>query len=220
MTYLQAINKVLRRLREDEVASPDTNAYSKLIGEFINDATRLVEDSWDWSQLRRTLYFNTVVDQRYYPLTDLNFQYKTISVIDNTNQVIYDVNTQENFLADIFTEGTGVSDTTGQPSYYANTGYDTNAEFPEIAFYPLPDAVYRIRMTVVDRSDEYTLGTDVIKAPSLPIVQFAQAMAVEERGETGGTTSATLMGLARSTLSDAIAMDVARFPTETIWREV
>ena len=42
MTYLEAINKVLRRLREDEVASPDTSSYSKLIGEFINDANLLV----------------------------------------------------------------------------------------------------------------------------------------------------------------------------------
>ena len=54
MTYLEAINKVLRRLREDEVPSPDSTAYSKLIGDFVNDAKRLVEDSWNWSGLRKS----------------------------------------------------------------------------------------------------------------------------------------------------------------------
>ena len=52
MTYLEAINKVLRRLREDEVAAPSTSAYSKLIGELVNDANRMVEDAWDWGELR------------------------------------------------------------------------------------------------------------------------------------------------------------------------
>ena len=45
-------------------------------------------------------------------------------------------------------------------------------------------------------------------------------MAVEERGETGGTTAAMLMGIAKSSLSDAISFDAARFPTETIWVDV
>ena len=50
MTYLDAINRVLRRLREDEVSSVTSTAYSKLIGDYVNDAVRLVEDAWDWSK--------------------------------------------------------------------------------------------------------------------------------------------------------------------------
>ena len=45
-------------------------------------------------------------------------------------------------------------------------------------------------------------------------------MAVEERGETGGTTAAKLQAQAMVTLSDAIAYDAARFPTETVWYAV
>jgi hypothetical protein len=45
-------------------------------------------------------------------------------------------------------------------------------------------------------------------------------MAIEERGETGGTTGSSMMGLAQSTLADAIAMDAARFPSETIWNAI
>ena len=59
MTYLELVNKVLIRLREDEVGSVNQTAYSKLVGEFVNDAARLVEDAWDWSALRTTLTVTT-----------------------------------------------------------------------------------------------------------------------------------------------------------------
>ena len=54
MTYLEAVNKVLRRLRENTVSSVDETIYSRLIGEFVNDANHMVEDAWDWSNLRET----------------------------------------------------------------------------------------------------------------------------------------------------------------------
>lgn len=43
MTYLQLINSVLRKLREDEVTTSAESDYSKLIGDFINDALSNVE---------------------------------------------------------------------------------------------------------------------------------------------------------------------------------
>ena len=72
MTYLEAINKVLRRLREDEVTSPDATAYSKLIGEFVNDAVRLVEDAWDWGELRTTRPVLATAGTSSYSITGLN----------------------------------------------------------------------------------------------------------------------------------------------------
>jgi hypothetical protein len=42
-TRLQLVNAVLRRLREPEVDSVDENSYSKLIGDIVNDAKKLVE---------------------------------------------------------------------------------------------------------------------------------------------------------------------------------
>ena len=63
MTYLQAVNKVLKRLRENTVSSVDETLYSRLVGEFVNDANRMVEDAWDWSSLRETKVVTTVVGQ-------------------------------------------------------------------------------------------------------------------------------------------------------------
>jgi hypothetical protein len=62
MTYLQLVNSVLRRLREDEVDTVGQNSYSRLIGEFVNDAKRTVEDAWAWSALRSTLTVTTEAD--------------------------------------------------------------------------------------------------------------------------------------------------------------
>ena len=69
MTYLNLVNNVLRRLREEEVSSVSENTYSKLAGDFVNDAKKLVEDSWDWSALRTTLTVTTSAGTFNYVLT-------------------------------------------------------------------------------------------------------------------------------------------------------
>ena len=69
MTYLEAINNVLRRLREDEVTTTSETSYSALIGDLVNDAKKLVEDSWTWSSLRSTIQVPTAVGQAEYSLT-------------------------------------------------------------------------------------------------------------------------------------------------------
>jgi len=59
MTYLEIVNSVLRRLREREVLSVSESSYSKLIGDFVNDARNEVETAWGWSALRTTLTLTT-----------------------------------------------------------------------------------------------------------------------------------------------------------------
>ena len=43
MTYLNLVNSVLRRLRENEVSTVQSDNYSKLIGYIVNDAKDLLE---------------------------------------------------------------------------------------------------------------------------------------------------------------------------------
>ena len=40
MTYLNLVNNVLRRLREEEVSSVQDSTYAKMVGDFVNDAKR------------------------------------------------------------------------------------------------------------------------------------------------------------------------------------
>jgi hypothetical protein len=41
MTYLNLVNNVLRRLREDEVSNVSESTYSAMVGDYVNDAKDL-----------------------------------------------------------------------------------------------------------------------------------------------------------------------------------
>ena len=77
MTYLDIVNNVLRRLREDTVTTVSANTYSAMVGDFINDAKQLVENAWDWSNLRSTLTITTAADDYTYSLTGYQDQGKS-----------------------------------------------------------------------------------------------------------------------------------------------
>jgi len=216
MNYLNAINRVLRRLRENEVASVTSTSYAKLVGDYINDAVRLVEDSWDWSVLRKEIAVDTVADQREYTLSGVSQMFKTLSVSNQTEKCYVNQGTQSGLQEDKFVNTANAA----VPNNYVYTGYVENVGGMGVAFYPVPNKVYNLKFNVVDRSEELTEANDNIMVPYLPVIQFATAMAAEERGETGGASAQALYGMAKASLADAISMDAARFPTETIWYDV
>ena len=47
MTYLEIVNRVLRRLREQQVDSLTANSYSTLIADLVNEVKRDIENSWN-----------------------------------------------------------------------------------------------------------------------------------------------------------------------------
>jgi hypothetical protein len=212
MTYLQLVNSVLRRLREDEVESVSQNSYSRLIGEFVNDAKRSVEDSYDWTALRTTLTVTTSDTVFNYTLTGSQNKMKLLDVINDTSNSFMNYQTAR-WFNNAFLNNTPPS---GSPIYYSFNGVNDDGD-NGVDIYPKPDGVYALRFNVVLRTPDFTADTDKLKAPSSPVVQIATALAARERGETGGTSAAELFGLADRTLSDAIAFDAAQHPEETIW---
>ena len=68
-TFLTLTNDVLSRLRESSVTAVSANDYSTLVGKFVNEAKREVEDAWNWNRLRTTITVNTVADSYNYTLT-------------------------------------------------------------------------------------------------------------------------------------------------------
>jgi len=212
MTYLDAINRVLRRLREDEVASVTSTTYAKLVGDYINDAVRLVEDSWDWSALRTTVSIATAQSQ--FSLHGVTSQFKTLNVINETEKCFMNLGTQTELQKVKYIDPI----TPSAPTHYVYGGAFSHGVLVDV--YPVPDKTYTLQFNIVNRSDELTDRNDNIMVPYLPVIQFATAMAAEERGETGGASAQALYSMAKSTLSDAISMDAARFPTETIWYSV
>ncbi len=55
---------------------------------------------------------------------------------------------------------------------------------------------------------------DILSVPTNPVLQLAYAMALRERGETGGQSAVEQFSIASTALSDAIAFDANRYPTE------
>tara|TARA_R110000737_G_scaffold62_2_gene573 strand:+ start:2026 stop:2676 length:651 start_codon:yes stop_codon:yes gene_type:complete len=216
MNYLQAVNKVLRRLRENTVNSVDETLYSRLVGEFVNDANRMVEDSWDWSDLRTVKTVTTVAGHHNYSIPDVSSAFKTLNVTNSTQLCFVNLGTETALQQNLYINPAPLS----VPANYLYTGFNNVNNGVDFSLYPSPDKAYTLRFNIVDRTEELTSDTQGLKAPYLPVVQFAHAMAVEERGETGGTSAAMLTGIAKSSLSDAISFDAARFPTETIWVDV
>ena len=212
MTYLDLVNNVLRRLRETEVSSVQSTSYSKLIGDLINDAKDLVETSWDWSALRTTLTITTTADVFNYSLTGSQNNIKELNVLNDTSNLIMQYQTN-NWFDSQFLLGNPVS---GAPMYYTYNGVDSDGD-TLIDVYPKPDGVYSLRFNCALRNGDLSADTDTIKIPAMPVVHLAVAFASRERGETGGTSSAEYFSMANKYLSDAIAMDAARHPEETIF---
>ena len=212
MTYLQLVNSVLRRLREDEVTTVGQNAYSKLIGEFVNDAKRTVEDAYDWTALRTTITVTTSDTSYNYPLTGSQNNTKLLFVNNATQktEMQYRGTAWMNNAYLIATPPTGV------PQFYNFKGVDTNGD-TTVDVYPKPNGVYNLDFNVVQRTADFTEDATSLVIPSSPVIQLATGLGARERGETQGTSAAELFALADNTLADAIAMDAAQHPEETIW---
>ena len=212
MTYLNLVNNVLRRLREDEVTSVQSNTYSKMVGDFVNDAKRIVEDSWDWSALRTTLTITTTADIFNYVLTGSQNRIKALNVINDTANVFMEYKT-----AAYFDEVYLVSDPVkGAPKYYSYNGVDSNGD-TQIDIYPVPEKEYTIRFNCVKRTADLSADADDLLVPSMPVMHLAIALLARERGETGGTSAPEYFSIADRYLADAIALDAQKHPEEVIF---
>lgn len=212
MTYLEIVNNVLRRMREDEVSSVNETTYSKMVGDFVNDAKTIVEQAWDWSALRTTLTVTTQENVFSYVLVGSGNSIKELNVLNDTSNIVMEYRSanwfDERFLLD--------TPTNSPPHYYTYNGVDENND-TQIDIYPKPDGEYILRFNCTLRNPLLDNDSDKVQVPSLPIVHLAVALLARERGETGGTSAAEYFTIADQFLTDAIAMDAQRHPEETVW---
>ena len=215
MTYLQLVNGVLRRMREDEVASVAETTYSAMIGDFVNDARRIVENSYAWGELRNTYTITTVADTFSYALTGAGNDVTTLRFLNDTNNVFMQYRPQA-WFDNMYLLNNAVS---GSPTYYTYNGVDSNGDLL-IDVYPNPDGVYTLRYNCVDKQTDLSDDADKLLVPALPVLHLALGLAARERGETGGTSVAEYFQIADRYLSDAIQNEAARHPEEMIYRVV
>lgn len=216
MTYLELVNSVLIRLREREVTAVTDNAYSKLIGQFVNDAKRQVEDAWNWNALRTTLTATTQQGIYSYELNTANNRFRILDVINDTSNWFMEHRSSA-YLNDVFLNIDNQSQSA--PRYYGINGSSSDGD-AYMDIYPIPDGVYDVRINIVKPQSNLTADATQVLAPSEPIILGAFARAVAERGEDGGLSSAEATALASSSLSDHIAIEANLYPHSLVWSEV
>ena len=207
MTYLQLVNDVLVRLREEQVSTVSETTYSSLIGKFVNDAKRAIEDSYEWNTLGPTVVVSTTASTSSYSLTGAGQKFRVQDVINDTSNIgmknipFVNMNRYLNF-------GT-VSN--GIPLYFAFDGVDASYD-TKVSVFPVPDGVYSLRFSLIVPQASLSSDATVALMPSELIVQSAYARALVERGEDGGLSSSEAYLLYKSMLSDYISMEATRYP--------
>lgn len=209
MTYLELINGVLRRLRETIVSTNTETAYSILIGDLVNDAKTTVESSWEWSALRNTITFDTVDGTTTYALTGAGQNSVVKDCMNDTSNLFLQFRTKSFFN----TQNYMATPASGAPNYFTYNSTDTNGDI-QVDLYPKPDKIYAIRYDVVTPQAALSADATSLSVPFNPVLQLAFAMALRERGETGGQSAAEQFGLANIALADAIAVDANKYPVE------
>ena len=212
-TYLQAVNSVLRRLRETEVATVSENSYSKLIGELVNDAKKQVEDAYEWNSLVTYFNLSTVADQYDYTVTGLGDRFRIVDFLNDTQDYAM-INITAERMNRFTTFGTPQK---SSPLYYTFSTVDAATGDTKVSLFPLPDKTYALILdAIVPQADLSSDGT-IILAPATPIILNAYARALLERGEDNGLNSSEAWALYKSSLSDNIAIQAAHHTEFTEW---
>ena len=213
-SYLSVVNSVLRRLREREVTSVNDNAYARLIGTFVNDAKREVEDAWNWSHLKSSIQVTTVPGFFRYELNGSGQRFRLIYDYAGRPGVFND--TEDTFLQKSpstrwMSRQLNHNDVTeNQPQWFEFNGFTSDGDVV-VDFYPIPDKAYSINFDVaIPQADFSTDGSDdstIIACPAQPITFGAWSRAIYERGEDEGYLSDLAFRDYTNALADAISWD-------------
>ena len=206
MTYLELVNDVLGRLRESTVTTVNETAYSTLIGKFVNDAKRQIEDSYNWNCLATVVTITTSANTSSYALTGagqkfrINDAINTTSLIGLKNIPFVDMNRKLNFTPSA----------TSIPSEFTFSGVDGSGD-TKVDLFPVPSGVFTLLFDLTVPQAALSADGTSVKVLDYLVAQSAYARALIERGEDGGTNSAEAYALFRGMLSDAIALESTRY---------
>lgn len=209
MTFLQLINKVLVRLRQDAITSL-SDSGATLAAHFVNQAKEEIEDIGPWKALRSLVsvptvqgteeYLITGSNERSYPLQECGqievFETTSNSVRRQLQVVPYEA------LAALHEKDT--SQTQGVAEYVA---FNKTATGLYIRFYPIPESVRTYKVRVVIPQAELAAVSTALTIPSRPVWLLAAAYMVQERGEELSGEPGQLMAQARIAIDNAMLTD-------------
>ena len=227
MTYLELVNQVLMRLREDKADknSLDSNPYFAVIGAAVNDAKTTVEDAWEWGVLRTTKRIQVIQGESIVRIPDSRENSFKISHVLNADSGYFmrpePLAVIERQYMNEFTVPREEAQVSSYGFYenYWNPTDDTDPDngLQQIRLGSPANVFTNIIVHCSGGQAQLTEPLQRMRVPAAPVYLLATALASRERGETGGLAVGELLGLAKSALSDAIAIDTTRFPDEMVW---
>ncbi len=211
-TYLETVNNVLRRLREPTVSSVNESSYSAMIGVFVNDAKREVEDAHDWNVLSDTLTANTSAGIFNYVLVGSGNRFRVIDVLNDSNDTELRYAPTKWMNKQFLLTNTQ----SAAPLFYNFNGVDSNYD-TQVDIYPVPDTVYALRFNLIIPQAELTTDSTRILVPPHLVSQLAYAKAIAERGEDGGNLSSEAYALYKMSLANEVAIERNRYDEDMNW---
>lgn len=214
MTYLDLVNKVLQKLRENAVTTVNETPYSSLVGTFVNDTLHDVQNmGWDWDALRGTLTITTTAGLFNYVLAGAGNSYRLLNIINDTTNAVMSYKNSRWFDQMLLQ----VPVVQGEPMYYTFNGVDAYGD-GQLDIFPVPDSVYQIRVNAVYPIQPLVNDSDTINLYPHMIYQGALGRAISERGEDGGNIDWEDRFLRM--VSDLIAIEANRREDEITWQVV
>lgn len=216
-TYLQMVNEVLARLREEQVYSVNQSSYSVMIGLYINDAKKQVEEAWDWDALTSTIPVVISPGTTRYTVPGAGTRFKNVFVNNISNGFKHPL--RRVGYGDLLTrEQMATTVVSAAPSWFAWAGNDGTDGI--VAIWPNPSANYTLAFNMNVPQVDLVNDADVVLVPYEPIVAGAFARALVERGEDGGLSSSEAYGLYKGILADRIAIESSRSEEFDSWEAV
>jgi len=212
MTYIEYVNKVLVRLREEQVmqvVGSDDNVVN-LVAELVNDARRQVASAHTWNAYNTTWIQPTTISSDVVALSGAGKAAVIDSVYRADGQPVR--LRQLSALRRLAAQG-GVDN---DPLYYSPNGLDGSGDL-RLQLYPTPDAVINLTVNGFKQPTVLVSDDDVCLLPSQAVFSLAYALAAAERGEVGGQPTAELFALAQRDVSDAIALDASLNTLDDVW---
>lgn len=231
-TYLGLVNSVLRRMREKSVTTVMATPVSSVVAEFVNDAKRVVEDSFQWSHLSDYVFTTTVAGQYFYPLNDeVNAEtglqesflterarFRRDPETDKVLSFITFPHGKENQLREFafdksadqraFDISAGTQNTPTYVGLATAGGAEEGKINKDLVLWPIPDTSGVIVKTYfTNPQNDLVNDSDVLLVPKDPVVQMAYLFSLYERGEELGEGLSLTKDKANAALADAVSYD-------------
>lgn len=210
-TALQALNKVLIRMRESTVANfSSLTANQQMFLDMLNTVKTEVENAWMWDALRDTYEVAAVPGTVSYAFTGAGAGARIIDAWNETNGNQLCAGTYMDFNQRYFG---GLPVSTGIVSEYitntVNASYDLKVDV-----WPSPGSTQTLNFNLYVPQADLSATTDVMRVPPNVVIEGTIAYLMAERNDEGADKQ---MARYQRLLADAVAADASRHSEELDW---